>query len=70
VRGMANMGRILAGLLVGLGAAVFAKTLGEVGVSHLALGHIVGPGLILTGVARLRLQRMLDDRGPGDGNDG
>lgn len=56
------MGRLMAVVLVGLGAAVLVRTFAEVGVERLALGHVVGPGLVLAGVARLRLQAMLDDR--------
>ena len=69
---LARMGTALAGLLVGLGVAVFAKAVAAVGFSELVLGHIVGPGLVAAGLARIRLQRALaapprDDEGGGDG---
>ena len=60
---MRRIGTMLAGLLVGLGVAVFARTIDEVGVSRLAVGHILGPGLVLAGIARIKLQRMLDRPG-------
>ena len=67
---LARMGAAMAGLLVGLGIAITAKTFATVGVDHLALGHIVGPGLVAAGLLRLRLQRALrggDEEGGGDG---
>ncbi|MCW2922699.1 MAG: hypothetical protein JWM98_103, partial [Thermoleophilia bacterium] len=50
--------------LVGLGVAVFVKAVQTVGFDHLVLGHIVGPGLVLAGGLRIRLQRMLTRGGP------
>ena len=71
MRGMASMGRALAGLLIGLGAAITLRTIVEVGGDHFALGYVVGPGLIAAGIARLKLQRMLDGGGrSGKGGDG
>lgn len=73
MRALSRMGAAMAGLLVGLGVAIFARTIMEVGVDHLAVGHLIGPGLILVGLLRLRLQRALDGRsdapeeGGGDG---
>jgi hypothetical protein len=70
------MSSAMAGLLVGLGVAVFARAVVEVGFSELVLGHVVGPGLVAAGLVRLRLQRMLDAGAPppphqrGDGDDG
>lgn len=65
---MSRLGTLLAGLLVGLGVAIFARTVSEVGFGHLALGHVVGPGLVAAGLARIKLQRMLQDpRPPGEG---
>ncbi len=71
----ARMGAAMAGLLVGLGIAVFARAVIEVGFSQLVLGHIVGPGLVAAGLVRLRLQRMLESRDAtpderGEGDDG
>ena len=76
MRALAHMSTALAGLLVGLGVAVFARAVVEVGFGELVLGHIVGPGLVAAGLVRLRLQRMLDGpaapppRRPGDDDDG
>jgi hypothetical protein len=66
---MSAFGRMtsaMSGLLVGLGVAVFARAVMEVGFSHLVLGHVVGPGLVAAGLVRMRLQRMLDGRRDGD----
>ena len=60
MRAMARMGSLLSGLLVGLGVAVLARTVAEVGLDRFVLGYVVGPGLILTGLVRMRLQRMLE----------
>lgn len=60
----------MAGLLVGLGVAVFARAVMEVGFSELVLGHIVGPGLVAAGLVRMRLQRMLDSRDADGSDDG
>ena len=68
--GIARLTSALSGLLVGLGIAVFARAVVEVGFSQLVLGHVVGPGLVAAGLARIRLQRMLDDRPPKGGDDG
>lgn len=55
------MTRALAGLLVGLGVAVFAKTVSQYGLSHgLKIGYIMGPGLVLAGLVRLKMQHMMD----------
>lgn len=62
---IARMGTIMAGLLVGLGVAVFARAVQEAGFDHLVLGHIVGPGLVAAGIARIKLQRALEGRGRG-----
>ena len=70
---MTALGRMtmaMAGLLVGLGVAVFARAVMEVGFSTLVLGHVVGPGLVAAGLVRMRLQRMLDARSEGTGGDG
>jgi hypothetical protein len=67
MRLIARMGVVMAGLLVGLGVAVFAKAVATVGFDHLVLGHIVGPGLVAAGLARIKLQRALDGRPGGDG---
>lgn len=64
-----RMGTLLAGLLVGLGIAVFAKTMREVGTDHFALGYVVGPGLIAAGLARIKLQRMLEGSADDAGGD-
>ena len=50
----------LAGMLVGLGVAVFAKAVYLVGFDRLTLEHILGPGMVAVGLLRLRLQRVLD----------
>lgn len=63
-----RLGMALAGLLVGLGVAVFARAVAEVGFDRFVLGHIVGPGLVLAGLLRMRLQRMLNG-GDGGGDD-
>jgi hypothetical protein len=60
MRLIARMGMAMAGLLVGLGVAVFAKAVHTVGFDHLVLGHIVGPGLVAAGLARIKLQRALE----------
>ena len=65
-----RLGMAMAGILVGLGVAVFAKAVSTVGFDHLVLGHVVGPGLVLVGLLRLRLQRMLDGRDGSEGSDG
>jgi hypothetical protein len=65
MRVLAGMGMAMAGLLVGLGVAVFAKAVAVAGFDHLVLGHIVGPGLVAAGLARIKLQRALDARGDG-----
>jgi hypothetical protein len=70
MRMMHGMGRILAGLLVGLGVAVLLRTIVDVGGDHFALGYVVGPGLMAAGIARLRLQRLLDERGDDSGTEG
>lgn len=57
-----GMGMALAGLLVGIGVAVFAKAVMRVGFDQLTLEHILGPGMVLVGLLRLRLQRVLDAR--------
>lgn len=66
MKALNNMTTAMAGLLVGLGVAVFARAVMEAGFSELVLGHVVGPGLVAAGLVRLRLQRMLDgnDRMP------
>ena len=66
---LSRMGSAMAGLLVGLGIAVFARAVYEVGFSELVLGHIVGPGLVAAGLARIKLQRMLNDDGPVEPDD-
>jgi hypothetical protein len=66
MRALAHLSTAMAGLLVGLGIAVFARAVREVGFDHLVLGHVVGPGLVAAGLIRIRLQRMLDERGAGD----
>lgn len=60
MKALHHMSTAMAGLLVGLGVAVFARAIVEVGFSELVLGHVVGPGLVAAGLVRLRLQRMLD----------
>lgn len=70
MRALARMGAAMAGLLVGLGVAITAKTFLEVGVDRLVLGHIVGPGLVAAGLLRLRLQRALAGEPPDRGDDG
>ncbi|MCW2961636.1 MAG: hypothetical protein JWM25_1204 [Thermoleophilia bacterium] len=68
---MSNMGRVLAGLLIGIGVAITAKTVSVAG-GEFAVGYVYGPGLIAAGIVRLRLQRMLDghDDRPAGGDDG
>jgi hypothetical protein len=68
MKAMSRMGTLLSGLLVGLGVAVLARTVAEVGFDRFVLGYVVGPGLILTGLIRMRLQRMLE-RGEADDGD-
>lgn len=63
----ANIG--LAGLLVGLGVAIFAKAVIKVGFSQLTLEHIMGPSLILVGLLRLRLEHIMN-KGYGDRKEG
>lgn len=60
----------LAGMLVGLGVAVFAKAVYLVGFDRLTLEHILGPGMVAIGLLRLRLQRVLDARDPRGDIDG
>lgn len=69
---LAKLTLAMSGLLVGLGVAVFARAVVEVGFDHLVLGHVVGPGLVAAGLVRMRLQRMLDGASPGprEGDDG
>jgi hypothetical protein len=50
----------LAGLLVGLGIAMFAKAVYQVGFRELTVEHMLGPGLVLVGLLRIRMQRMID----------
>ncbi len=69
MRALAHLSTAMAGLLVGLGVAVFARAVVEAGFDQLVLGHVVGPGLVAAGLVRLRLQRMLDAR-PGEGGEG
>lgn len=57
---MARMAMAMAGLLIGLGIAIFVKAVSTVGFDELVLGHIVGPGLVAAGIARIKLQRTLD----------
>lgn len=64
MKALHHMSTAMAGLLVGLGVAVFARAVVEVGFSELVLGHVVGPGLVAAGLVRLRLQRMLDGAAP------
>ena len=59
-RGKRSVSLMLAGLLVGLGVAVFAKAVYLVGFDRLTVEHILGPGMVLIGLLRLRLQRVLD----------
>jgi hypothetical protein len=68
MKAMSRMGSLLSGLLVGLGVAVLARTVSEVGFDRFVLGYVIGPGLILTGLIRMRLQRMLE-RGEADDGD-
>lgn len=56
---LSKLGIAMAGILVGLGVAVFAKAVATVGFDRLVLGHIVGPGLVAAGLMRIRLQRMM-----------
>lgn len=70
MRMIARMGVAMAGLLVGLGIAVFAKAVSVAGFDHLVLGHIVGPGLVAAGLARIKLQRALESRGADDDAEG
>lgn len=57
----ASVSKALAGLLVGLGVAVLARTVHDFGFDEgLKLGFVLGPGLIVAGLIRLRLQRMLE----------
>ncbi|MCW2950483.1 MAG: hypothetical protein JWN41_1496 [Thermoleophilia bacterium] len=65
-----RLGTALSGILVGLGVAVLARTVHDVGFHRFVLGHIVGPGLILTGLMRMKLQRHLtrDSEENDDGN--
>lgn len=66
-----HAGRLLAMLLVGLGFAVIVRTALAAGLDHFALGYVVGPGLIGAGVARLKLDGMLErgHRGTADAQD-
>jgi hypothetical protein len=70
MRALDRMGVAMAGLLVGLGIAVTAKAFATVGVDHLVLGHIVGPGLVLAGLLRMRLQRAMSRPNSPGGDDG
>lgn len=62
----------LAGMLVGLGVAVFAKAVYLVGFDRLTVEHVLGPGMVVVGLLRLRLQRVLDaaQRRADGGSDG
>lgn len=62
----------LAGLLVGLGVAIFAKAVWKVGFETLTLEHMMGPGLVLVGLLRLKMARMMNGGSDGDrrGGDG
>ena len=61
MRALSSMGAAMAGLLVGLGVAILARTVQEVGFHGFVVGYIVGPGLILVGLLRLgfRVQLVL-----------
>lgn len=60
MKGFARMASALSGILVGLGVAITAKTVSQVGFDHFVLGYVVGPGLVLTGLMRIKLQRVLE----------
>jgi hypothetical protein len=68
VKGFAALGTALSGILVGLGIAIVAKTVHQVGLHRFVLGDVVGPGLVLVGLLRWKLQRALE-RGQ-EGEDG
>jgi hypothetical protein len=71
MRAISRMGAVMAGLLVGLGVAILARTVAQVGLDEFVVGYVVGPGLILVGLLRLRLQRALTgDPGEEGGGDG
>ncbi len=64
---LSRLGMALAGLLVGLGVAVFLRGAYESGFRSFDVRLVVGPGLVAAGLVRMRLQRMLDGRGGDDG---
>lgn len=70
MRALQRMGAAMAGLLVGLGVAITARTFASVGVDEFVLGHVIGPGLVVVGLLRLRLQRALERGAPGGEDDG
>ena len=69
MKAFARMGSALSGLLVGLGVAITAKTVQLNGFDGFVLGYAIGPGLVLTGLMRMKLQKALERRQE-EGDDG
>jgi len=59
-RSIGALSRVLTMMLIGLGAAIFLRTVMEVGFDGLRSGHLVGPALVAAGVARLRLAAVFE----------
>lgn len=55
--------RMLAAMLIGLGAAIVVRTFQADGEATFRVGYLVGPALMAAGIARLRLT----GRGRGEG---
>jgi hypothetical protein len=70
MKAFARMSSALSGILVGLGVAILARVVHDIGFQHFALGYVVGPGLILTGLMRMKLQKRLTERQAGEVDDG
>lgn len=70
MKAFARLGSALSGLLVGLGVAITAKTVQLNGFDGFVLGYAIGPGLVLTGLMRMKLQRALERRQGEEGDDG
>jgi len=70
MKGFAALATALSGLLVGLGIAITAKTVSLLGFDDFGIGYVIGPGLVLVGVLRMRLQKRLTAGDDGEGSDG
>ncbi|MBC7459877.1 MAG: hypothetical protein H7287_00805 [Thermoleophilia bacterium] len=69
MKAFARLGGALSGLLVGLGVAITAKTVQLNGFDGFVIGYAIGPGLVLTGLMRMKLQKALERRQEGEDGD-